>query len=108
MAISSVSTGGVYTSGPEHSALNVLLQSAGALIAKKWVLLVDQELKRQGIDGEIIAFVHDEIAIQMKGDPHHVGTDCAVGMAAEAGKFYGFKIPIAAEYHVGRTWADVH
>lgn len=92
----------------EHSALNVLLQSAAALIAKKWVLLVDQELKRQGIDGEIIAFVHDEIEIQMKGDAEHVGNNCAVRMAAEAGKFFGFKIPIEAEYHVGRTWADVH
>lgn len=92
----------------EHSALNVLLQSAAALIAKKWVLLVDQELKRQGIDGEIIAFVHDEIEIQMKGDPDHVGADCAVRMAEKAGKFFGFKIPIEAEYHVGRTWADVH
>ena len=92
----------------EHSALNVLLQSAGALIAKKWVQLVDEEITRQGLDAELIAFVHDEIAIQTKEDPDHVGTDCAVRMAREAGKFYGFTIPIDAEYHVGRTWADVH
>jgi len=94
----------------EHGALNVLLQSAAALIAKKWVQLVDQEIKRQGLDAQLIAFVHDEIEIQtpQKGDPHHVGTDCAVRMAKEAGRFYGFKIPIEAEYHVGRTWADVH
>lgn len=94
----------------EHSALNVLLQSAAALIAKKWVLLVDAELKRQNLDAEIIAFVHDEIAIAVheKENPHDIGNNIAVRLAGEAGKHFGFKIPIEAEYHVGKTWADVH
>jgi len=93
----------------EHGALNVLLQSAAALLAKKWVQLVDQELKHQGLDAELIAFVHDEIEIQIKeGDPHHVGNNIAVRLAAEAGQFYNFKVPIDAEYNVGKTWADVH
>ena len=94
----------------EHSALNVLLQSAAALIAKRWVQLVDQELRRQNSESRLIAFVHDEIEIEIpeKEDPHHVGTDCAVRMARKAGESFGFKIPIDAEYHVGRTWADVH
>ena len=92
----------------EHGALNVLLQSAAALIAKKWVQLVDQELKEYGNSSQIIAFVHDEIEIQTKGDPHYVGNHIAVRAAKKAGEHFGFKIPIEAEYHVGRTWADVH
>ena len=92
----------------EHSALNVLLQSAGALIAKKWVQLVDQEFKKQGLDAEIIAFVHDEIEIRTKGDPDYVGHNISVRLAGEAGKFFGFRTPIDAEYKHGRTWADCH
>jgi DNA polymerase-1 len=91
----------------EHLALNVLLQSAGALIAKKWALLIDQALNPQPFDSSIIAWVHDEVQIQTKGDPDYVG-NIACRMAEEAGRAFGFRTPIAAEYRVGRTWADTH
>lgn len=32
----------------EHSALNTLLQSAGALICKKWVCLVEENMRKAG------------------------------------------------------------
>lgn len=96
----------------EHGALNVLLQSCGALIAKMWVHLIDQEIKRQGLPATIIAFVHDEIQVSVKqqqqeGVADHVGT-LTMRMAEEAGRAFDFKVPIAAEYSVGRTWADTH
>ena len=90
-----------------HAQLNQLLQSAAALVAKKWVQLVDQEIKAQGLDATIIAFVHDEIQIQVKGDADHVG-NLAIRMAEKAGQSFKLKIPIEAEYSVGRTWADTH
>ena len=33
----------------EHGALNLLIQSAAALIAKKWLELVDDEIRAQGV-----------------------------------------------------------
>ncbi len=91
----------------EHAALNVLLQSAGALISKKWVQLIDTEIQRQQLDATIIAWVHDEVQIQVKGDADHVG-NLARRMAQEAGRHFNFRIPIEAEYSVGRTWRDTH
>ena len=95
----------------EHGALNVLLQNCAAILAKEWVLLVDQELKRQNIPATIIAFVHDEIQIslqqQQEGVADHVGT-LTRRCAEEAGRAFDFSVPIAAEYSVGRTWADTH
>jgi DNA polymerase I-like protein with 3'-5' exonuclease and polymerase domains len=94
----------------EHGALNVLLQSAGALIAKKWVQLMDQEIKQQNLDAEIIAFVHDEQQLSVRaqeGVPEHVGL-LARRMAQKAGEHFKFRIPIEAEYSIGRTWADTH
>lgn len=90
-----------------HAHLNVLLQSAGALIAKKWVQLIEHEIKKQQLDAQIIAWVHDEVQIQVKGDADHVG-DITRRMAQEAGKHFNFRIPIDAEFTVGRTWADTH
>jgi len=90
-----------------HAHLNVLLQSAGALIAKKWVQLIHHEIKKQNLDAQIIAWVHDEVQIQVKGDADHVG-NLTRRMAEEAGKHFKFQIPIEAEYSVGRHWADTH
>jgi len=90
-----------------HAHLNVLLQSAAALIAKKWIELTDKELKRQGLDAKIIAWIHDEIQIQVRGDANGAG-DIAVKMAKEAGKYFKFKIPIDAEYSIGTNWAETH
>ena len=92
----------------EHAALNVLLQSAGALIAKKWVQLIDLEIKRQNLDATIIAWVHDEVQIATKPEEADNVGNLARRMAQEAGRHFGFKIPIEAEYSVGRTWADTH
>lgn len=95
-----------------HAHLNLLLQSAAALIAKKWVQLVDQQIKQEGLDAFVVAFVHDEIQVavkrkQDKGDANHVG-NIAVRMAQEAGKFFKIRTPIDAEFGVGRTWRDTH
>lgn len=92
----------------EHAALNVLLQSAGALIAKKWVQLIDQKINEQNLDATIIAWVHDEVQLSVKGDADHVGNHIARRCAEEAGKHFGFKIPIEAGFAVGRSWADTH
>ncbi len=94
----------------EHGALNVLLQSCAAILAKQWVHLIDQEIKRQELPATIIAFVHDEIQISVKqqeGVADHVGT-LTRRMAEEAGRTFDFRVPIGAEYSIGRTWADTH
>ena len=96
----------------EHGALNLLIQSAAALIAKKWLELVDDEIRAQGIPAQILAVVHDELQIQVKSpdkkEAEYVGADIAVRMAQEAGRFFKIRCPIDAEYSVGRTWRDTH
>ena len=47
-----------------HAALNTLLQSAGALVCKKWLVILEEELKARGLkhgwDGDYAfsAWVH--------------------------------------------------
>ena len=94
----------------EHAALNTLLQSAGALICKKWLSLIFHELKREGLKDHayIMAWVHDEVQIAArKGYENDVG-HIARRMAKEAGEAFNLQIPIEAEYSVGRSWADTH
>jgi len=91
-----------------HAALNTLLQNTGSTISKKWVILIDQELKKQGLDAKIIAWVHDEVQIKCKkGIVDDVG-DITRRMAKEVGDYFKFKIPIASEYTVGNNWSETH
>ena len=93
-----------------HAAMNTLLQAAGAVICKKWLSLIYHELKREGLKDHayIMAWVHDEVQIAArKGYENDVG-HIARRMAQEAGEAFQVKIPIEAEYTVGRTWADTH
>jgi DNA polymerase-1 len=94
----------------EHKLLSQLLQSAGAIICKKWVELTYQQITRQHEDDAyIVGWIHDEIQVACRTQEiaENVG-DIARRMAQETGRYFETKIPITAEHTVGRTWADTH
>lgn len=98
-----------------HSALNLLLQSDGALLAKKWVILFHEYMADAGYalgwDGDYVqcAWVHDEIQVACRtvGIAKHAA-ELAVKAARDAGESFNYRAPIAAEAKIGRTWADTH
>lgn len=94
----------------DHRCLSQILQNAGAVIAKKWVQLIDQEITNQGIDAYIVGFIHDEVQIACKNDEvaQYVGHHITGRMAQKSGQEFGFQIPIEAEFSVGNTWSDTH
>lgn len=98
-----------------HSALNTLLQSAGALICKLWLIYLDEELERRGYkhgwDGDyaFCAWVHDEAQIAARTEEiAKVIAELAPQMAAKAGEFFNFRCPITGESKIGRNWAETH
>jgi len=90
-----------------HTALNSLLQSASSAVSSMWLILLSNEIKRQNLDVTVLGWIHDEVQMAVKGDPDHVG-NLARRCAKEAGEAFSLRIPIEAEYSVGRTWADTH
>ena len=87
-----------------HKALNYLLQGSAGVIAKRWMVIANDN----DFCCSQLAFIHDEL--QYECDPSHA-TDLKFKLelsAAEAGEYYNLRIPIAAEAKVGNTWADVH
>lgn len=97
-----------------HSALNLRLQSDGALIAKKWCLITEQLLLDSGyehgagLDFAFQAFVHDEIQVAARKEIAQQVAVAAEKAAPMAGEFFGFQCPVAAESSIGRTWAETH
>ena len=96
----------------EHAALNYLLQSAGAILSKRWVVIGQQMLDDAGltynIDYTRCAYVHDEQQFSVLPAEADRVAAILVAAAPEAGNYYDFKVPITAASEIGTNWADTH
>jgi DNA polymerase I-like protein with 3'-5' exonuclease and polymerase domains len=96
----------------EHASLNYLLQSCGAILSKRWVLIGQQLLEDAGLvyDTDYIrcAYVHDEV--QLSVIPQQVDSvkQLLENAAPLAGKYYNFRVPITAAADDGDNWAATH
>tara|TARA_R100001443_G_scaffold50732_1_gene62743 strand:+ start:1083 stop:2354 length:1272 start_codon:yes stop_codon:yes gene_type:complete len=91
-----------------HKSLNFLLQGSAGVIAKRWILITNQNLHQLEIKHERYAFVHDE---QVIGAPpssaKQIAEVCKLS-ALEAGEYYKLRLPIEADAQIGDNWAEVH
>ena len=92
----------------EHSALNTLLQSAGAVVMKKALVLATDALRDAGIPYTLVAQVHDEV--QVEAQPQYAEQ---IGQAfrkaiQDAGTYYKMRCPLDGEYKVGPNWSHTH
>lgn len=92
----------------EHAALNSLLQSAGAVIAKQWCIEAHKLLKKYKIDYKQVAFVHDEIQLEVREDQAEEAATIMVEAASLAGKALNFRVPVDAEAKIGNNWYETH
>jgi DNA polymerase I-like protein with 3'-5' exonuclease and polymerase domains len=94
-----------------HAALNTLLQSAGAIICKKWYATVENMIRAKGYTNEevtIVAFVHDEVQILVKkGLEDEVG-EITKAAIKETERAFNFKCALDSEFQVGSSWAETH
>ena len=92
----------------EHAALNTLLQSAGAIVMKKALQLLDEYATKWNIDYKIIGNIHDEIQTEVQATEADVFGRLATSCIEAAGTHFKLNCPLAGEYKVGDTWADTH
>lgn len=92
----------------EHSALNTLLQSAGAIISKQWLVCFSKKLDRAKIPYKLLAWVHDEVQFETEASYAEELGKIVVESAKEAGEILKFRCPVGAEYKIGANWYDCH
>jgi len=95
-----------------HAALNTLLQSCGAILTKRWIVIFHDLLKEKGyIDGccyKQVAYVHDEVQVLVKKHKgEEIGKIC-VEAIKKAGEYYNFRVPLDGEFKIGKNWAETH
>lgn len=99
-----------------HAALNSLLQGAGAVISKQWLIEIVKAADARGWvwkedwtgDYGFCAWVHDEVQIGVRHELAEEFGKMVVEAAHTAGTHFNIKLPIGAEYKLGATWNDTH
>lgn len=95
-----------------HSALNTLLQSAGAVAMKVAQVTMDEDLQAMGYlpghDYEFCATVHDEVQIECRSEIAETVGKTAAEAIKKAGEKLGFKCSLAGNYEIGGSWKQTH
>ena len=91
-----------------HKALNYCLQGNSAILAKRWMVINQHNLKLLNLCCSQLAFVHDEL--QFECAPEHAQDLCSslVLSAKEAGEYYKLRVEIDAEATTGNNWSETH
>lgn len=98
-----------------HAALNTLLQSAGALICKKWLLILEEDLQAEGYkhgwegDYAFCAWIHDEVQIACKTEAiANRVAELAKDAVRKAGEHFNFRCQLAGDAKIGTNWSQTH
>lgn len=96
----------------EHSALNLLLQSAGAILSKAWLIQTQNLLDSNGLvyghDYTRCAYIHDEQQLSVLPQEVDRVKKIMEDAAPLAGQYYKFRVPITASSSSGPNWAETH
>ena len=92
----------------DHAALNTLLQSAGAIVMKQAIVLLDESLSKLGIDYKFVVNCHDEWQIEVKEGSEDIVGKLGVEAIKKAGEAFNMRCPLDGEYKVGNSWRDTH
>lgn len=98
-----------------HSALNLLLQSAGALICKKWCVQTEERLIARGLkhgwDGDfaLMGWIHDETQWACRTEEiAKIVVEEAQQAMRDTQEFFHFRVQLDTEGKLGKNWFDCH
>lgn len=98
-----------------HAALNTLLQSAGALICKLWIVETEELLLKAGLkhgwDGDFayMAWIHDEIQVACRtAEIAQTVIDIAQQAMRNVGDHFKFRCRLDTEGKMGANWKECH
>ena len=92
----------------EHAALNSLLQSAGALVMKQALVILDDYATRWKLDYKFVGNIHDEFQVEVRADQAERFGSLAASCIEAAGIHFKLRCPLAGDFKVGNNWAETH
>lgn len=92
----------------EHSLLNLLLQSSGAVVMKNCLVYLREELSKTDVDYKFTLNVHDEIQASVR--PEHVEKykRCVYKAVDKVNTNLHLNCKLQVDIKAGRSWAECH
>ena len=90
----------------EHAALNTLLQSAGAIVMKEALVILNTKIRH--LDAKFVANVHDEWQIECSEEHAKQVGDAGIEAIVEAGINLNLNCPLDGDYNIGDGWHETH
>ena len=91
-----------------HSALNTLLQGAGAVVCKVWLINIMIRVRTLGVDAKLVASIHDEYQFEVLNTDVKKFGQITKDAMKDTEKELQMKCPLDSEWKVGKTWAETH
>jgi len=91
-----------------HSALNTLIQGAGAIVCKLWLINMIKRINRTGVDAKLVASIHDEYQFEVLNKDINKFGQLTKDAMKDTEKQLQMKCPLDNEWKVGKTWAETH
>ena len=91
-----------------HSALNTLLQGAGAVVCKVWLINIMTRVRTLGVDAKLVASIHDEYQFEVLNTDVKKFGQITKDAMKDTEKELRMKCPLDSEWKVGKTWAETH
>jgi DNA polymerase I-like protein with 3'-5' exonuclease and polymerase domains len=92
----------------EHSALNVLLQSCGAIVCKHFLVNINEAVQEKKLDAKPVANVHDEVQWEVRRDQAEEFGAITKQAMKKAERDLKFKCPLDSEFQIGDSWKETH
>ncbi len=91
-----------------HSALNTLLQSAGAYVMKYYTVELFKNLKKYGNKVHFVGNIHDEVQLEVAKEIAEEVKQICESTFATVTDILQFKVPLEGEASIGRNWNETH
>jgi len=94
----------------EHAALNILLQSAGAIVMKKALTVFYKDLlnKKLTPSSYFVANIHDEWQLDVPASIAKDVAEIGVNAIRKTTRLLNLNCPQDGEYKIGDNWAETH
>jgi DNA polymerase I-like protein with 3'-5' exonuclease and polymerase domains len=88
--------------------LNTLIQGAGAVVCKLWLLNMIRRIRRTGVDAKLVASIHDEYQFEVLNKDINKFGQLTKDAMKDTEIQLQMKCPLDNEWKVGKTWAQTH
>lgn len=91
-----------------HALINTLFQSAGSIIMKVALCILESEIKNRKLIADLVAVYHDEMQYDVIPEHSEEVAKIARLSIIKAGEYFKLNVPLDAESKIGFSWDQVH